>query len=517
MNTRDPFVSTGKTGEQACLTVEQSTAIDTALERVKEDPGAVLESEVLTAIRAVRHDPVLFARIRHKVKQARSVPMGEFDKLTSMPGDDDEQISIFPRVEPWPEAVDGAELLNKMENLLARFVVADSETLQAACLWVAFTWFHSDAQVSPLAHISAPEKRCGKSVLLDCLRRLVARPLPVANISSAALYRAIEKWQPCLLIDEVDSFVSDNEDLRGIINSGFNRDLAFVMRCAGEDHEPTPFNVFSPKVLCGIGKLPCTIMDRAIPLRLRRKKAGERTERLRYGDAEEWKILSRQLARWSSDHAGAIYQFRPDDIVGLNDRAQDAWEPLQQVAALAGGGWSDAARHAALALHDIEDDALSAGVELLADIKMVFETKRENRLFSADLLGALNEDEEAPWATWNRGRPMTARQLARRLKDFGISSGTVRNHIKTSKGYKLEQFSDAFTRYLSSNSDSASVTPSHTRKSEACSGTEPVTPLLKVTDEEPLKASNGAGGDVVTDKIPRLEGGSMPGQGAEMF
>src|SRR5699024_7732891 len=99
-----------------------------------------------------------------------------------------------------------------------------------------------------------------------------------------------------------------------------------------------------PKVLCGIGSLPGTVMDRSIPLRMRRKKVSERVERLRHSSKEEWQSLRERLARWSLDNASAVHGCRPGDIPGLNDRAQDAWEPLQQVATVAGGDWPSKAR-----------------------------------------------------------------------------------------------------------------------------------------------------------------------------
>src|SRR5699024_6667815 len=162
-----------------------------------------------------------------------------------------------------------------------------------------------------------------KSVLLTCFAKTVCRPLPTSNITGAALFRAIDKWKPCLLVDEVDSFMGDAEDLRGIINSGFERPNAYVVRCVGDDHEPTMFNSFAPKVLCGIGSLPGTVMDRSIPLRMRRKKVSERVERLRHSSKEEWQSLRERLARWSLDNASAVHGCRPGYIPGLNDRAQD--------------------------------------------------------------------------------------------------------------------------------------------------------------------------------------------------
>src|SRR5690606_23963001 len=134
-------------------------------------------------------------------------------------------------IEPWPLAVDGAALLDDVAAAIRRHVIADQPTINAAALWCAFTWLVDVVNVAPIANITAPEKRCGKTVMLGVLARLSCRPLTVSNIAPAALFRSLELWSPTLLIDEVDAFLSEHEEARGILNAGFTRDSAFVIRC----------------------------------------------------------------------------------------------------------------------------------------------------------------------------------------------------------------------------------------------------------------------------------------------
>ena len=58
-----------------------------------------------------------------------------------------------------------------------------------------------------------------------------------------------------------------------------------------------------------------------------------------------------------------------------------------------------------------EQDSVSANEELLRDIRNIFDADRAERMAMAELLRRLIEDESAPWATWAKGKPMTARQL----------------------------------------------------------------------------------------------------------
>ncbi|EIU3225960.1 DUF3631 domain-containing protein [Pseudomonas aeruginosa] len=482
-----------------------------ALKRLEEDAGALYETAILGQLKKMRaKDPAAFARLRAQVKDTKVLSMGEFDRLTACVDDDAEpaNASIFEEVEPWPEPVDGADLLDDVTHALARHVIADKETLRAAALWAAFTWLVDVVQVAPIANITAPEKRCGKSILLTALGKLANRPLQVSNIAPAALYRSIELWAPTLLIDEVDAFLAAHEDARGILNAGFTRDSAIVIRCVGDDHMPTAFNVWGAKALCGIGKIADTLADRSVPLRLRRRTAGENVESLRHSDPALWESLRSRLARFALDSAEAIGKARPSLIPGLNDRANDAWEPLLAIADQAGDHWPKSARNAAIALHGLEGESPSIGAELLADVKAVFEAKSASKVFSADLLEALVADEEAPWATWNRGKPMSPRQLSAKLADFGVKSGTVRVGVMTKKGYSLEQFRDAFDRYLSPSTPVTSVTSAQASNGAASSQSGSVTLPPSVTDKKQLKATAGAGCDDVTDKTPPARKGT---------
>jgi hypothetical protein len=99
-------------------------------------------------------------------------------------------------------------------------------------------------------------------------------------------------------------------------------------------------------------------------------------------------------------------------------------------------------------LSGLRADEQGAGLALLADIRSLFGVAGTNEMPTENLLEGLVKLEERPWPTYNRGKPMTARQLAGLLRPFGIFSKTIRVGDKTPKGYLLEHFEDAFLRYL---------------------------------------------------------------------
>ncbi|MFX1802759.1 DUF3631 domain-containing protein [Paraburkholderia sp. A1RO-5] len=155
-----------------------------------------------------------------------------------------------------------------------------------------------------------------------------------------------------------------------------------------------------------------------------------------------------KLARWAGDNADAVRAARPALPDALPDRAADNWEPLLQIAEVAGGTWPETARRAALKLSDgSAEESHSARAELLADIRDVFDMHKLQRISTADLLRYLCDDDEKPWATWNRGKPMNPRQLSKKLSEYGVASGDIKFTYDTvRKGYKIEQFVDAFSR-----------------------------------------------------------------------
>lgn len=405
---------------------------------------------------------------------------GEVFKFRRATEDNKRQGGMFPIIDPWPDAIDGAALLNEIHATARRFIVCEPETITATALWVAFTWLVDHVQVAPLAVITAPEKRCGKSQLLTFIGNLARRPMVASNISPAAIYRVIEAHSPTLLIDEADTFFRDNEELRGVINSGHTRQSAFVIRVEGEKLEPKQFSTWSAKAISGIGQLSETLMDRAITLELRRKMPHESVERLRHAEAGLFQTLAAKLARWAQDNCHAIGSARPHLPESLNDRAQDNWEPLLAIADRVGGDWPKLARHAALKISGIDKDTLSLSSELLSDIKDVFDKEHLDRIATVDLITALTKDEEAPWATYNRGKPLSPRQLAKRLGEYGIKPVTLRTGGGLCKGYTHDAFADAFNRYLATTVEA---------------------PFLKSNSVTNAISADGTSGYHVTDKI----------------
>jgi len=225
--------------------------------------------------------------------------------------------------QPWHESVDASALLNDLRDVFTRYVVLPKFAPEMLALWTVHTYAWQLRDVTTYVGVSSPEKRCGKTTLLGVLSELVQRPLASANISPPALFRVIEEAAPTLLIDEADTFLHEHDEMRGILNAGYTRQTAYVVRVSNQTasvqgrarkqpaashkaaapHQALPpenaaatvhpspdelpqianhdhsrlhrFSCWCPKVMAAIGRLPETLADRCILIRMQRKTARE--------------------------------------------------------------------------------------------------------------------------------------------------------------------------------------------------------------------------------------------------
>ncbi|MGD9530021.1 DUF3631 domain-containing protein [Pseudonocardia sp.] len=355
-----------------------------------------------------------------------------------------------------PAGVDGAELLDRAHAAFRRYCVLPSvEAGHAVTLWVAATHALPALPAAPRLVITSAVKRSGKTRLLDIVESLSYRPLVAANATTAAVFRSLAaEHPPTLLLDEVDTIfgsprvAEQNEDLRGLLNAGFQRGKP-SLRCVGPQQSVTAFPTFAMAALAGIGGVPDTIADRAVNVRLNRRKTGETVAPFRERrDRPPLEGIAADLTAWlgAAEVRAALEAAVPEET-GLEDRAADCWEPLIMVADAAGGHWPQHGRNAAKKLTDdqAEDDTETEAVRLLHDVEYVMEhaedALRADFIPSALLLERLHRIEESGW----REDGLTTRGLADKLATFGIRS--KRDRAGKVRGYYRALFADPFARY----------------------------------------------------------------------
>jgi hypothetical protein len=399
--------------------------------------------------------------------KAHTPDIGNTDSPKIVSLHESESAPITPAIEP----IDGKLLLDTLAATVSRFIVLPKWAAETLALWILHTYAFELRDVSTYIGIESPEKRCGKTTLLTLLGRLVNRPVAAANISSSAFFRVIQETRPTLLIDEADTFLQGNDELRGILNAGYNRETAFVMRVASErcvdisEDEPfqnceehslnrggsdrttrlAKYSCWCPKVMAAIGHLPDTLADRCIVIRMQRKTSREECQRLRNLAPAN---LKEQSGRFILDHKDQIVSARPEIPPSLNDRAADIWEPLLVLADLAGGEWPQLARQAAVNLMSSNQES-NLTSSLLLDIFLLFIEAKQDRLFSRTLVEGLNNLSHRSWREVRNGKEITELWLAQRLQPYNARPRTIRIGDMRAKGYFQEDLKDAFRRYIS--------------------------------------------------------------------
>jgi putative DNA primase/helicase len=410
-------------------------------------------------------------------------------RLLTRPGGNGDDLQgeavVFEDVEPWPEPVDGAEVLDEISATFSSYVIQPQYNADTVTLWSTHTHCFSEFQISPRLQVTSPEGECGKTTLRDLIGLFSSRPQAMENLTPAVLFRIISAHHPTILADEYDTWIYDNDELRGLFNAG-HRKGGRAFRIEGEAREVRFFDAYAPTVLCGLGRLPGTLPSRSITIRLERASKEEKPKRFDSRHVQHEVELCRKLARWVADNRVALAACDPVLPEGAFNRVADNWRPLFAIAEAAGGEWPGRCSEAFEKLTRVErEDTESLRIMLLCDIREVFRgewplplegqpPKPVERIFSKDLTDNLEEMTERPWPEVRRGgKAITARWLASNLAAFGIHSKNIRIGEDQAKGYERAQFDKVFAKYIPETPDMSSkphqggggaVPPSHTRQ-----------------------------------------------------
>jgi putative DNA primase/helicase len=530
----------------------------------KADPGFPFEPEAIGALsRIARAD---FERLRARLKADSQVRLPALEAAlkvaaggTATSGDLPGRPITFDEIKPWPEPVDGAAFLTEIVETIGKYVIMDPHQRDAAALGAVFAHTHDLRATAPIFFIVSPTKRCGKTRLERVIKRLVPKPLMASGATPAFLARAIEKHRPTVLIDEYDATAAADqamaETLRGQLNSSFDRDGATVGKCVplpGGGYDEREFSTWAATWIAGIKKIPETVEDRSVVLRLIRKLPGEKVARFRGKEGGELEILKRKIARFVVDNEQRLRDVEPDMPEALSaagDRAPDAWEPLVVIGDVAGGAWRERARNAALALAGVDAAPLDGDVDgaLLSDLNHILnacdafgptaEQLKNNKQIAVEALEAFSHGEdggkrrsrrivglggeqltnalatfvESKWPTWDKGKPMRPHQLARLLGAYGVRSQSLRDGEMVFRRYPRDRLEDAIERYITCtpliSGDFARYGVTRPEKAGEIELYENVTGDARNASENAGNANEPGGYDVVTPKKPRDEGG----------
>ena len=225
-----------------------------------------------------------------------------------------------------------------------------------------------------------------------------------------------------------------------------------------------------------------------MPITLTRRKRDEAITPFRLDRVEHLVVLARKLARWTTDNAVAIAATEPEMPAGIYNRAADNWRPLARHRdgrgrRLAGAWPSGCARRVSPPTSTTPRcwSFCSATSGTIFAKREANKVEPADRIPSAELAEALAEMEGRPWAEFGRNeKPITQNKLARLLKPLKIVPDSIRiDEKRTPKGYFLDHFEEAFSRYLDPEGASK---PQHRNNADEMGTSEPFQSATAETD-----------------------------------
>ena len=352
----------------------------------------------------------------------------------------------------------GAQLLHEVCSCFEHFLVLPPGAAVAITLWTAHAHCFTAFRLTPRLNLQSPEPGCGKTTTLDVIASLVPRPIRTENLTAPILFRLVDQSQPTLLLDEVDTYLPQAEELRGLLNAGHKRG-ACAYRCGqGKSNVLRSFKAFAPAVLSGLGKLPGTLHDRSIHIPLIQAEPGQIKAWFDEFHADIEASLNQQLAAWTRENFDAIKDcasriFRPNSETSafslqpsaLCNRLGDNWRPLFAIAEVAGGHWPQLAADAFAKLTIPAVDARSSTLHshgLLQVIRNVFASTGRDRIQTHDLITALQTRSASndPQLSTITPQQITPMWLSHKLRPHGIIPRTIRTGSARAKGYCLADF-----------------------------------------------------------------------------
>jgi hypothetical protein len=432
-------------------TVASDTTVDgapAAEERTESDEQIILRLAGMAKLQ--------YERVRTtwaKQMGIRAIALDSLVAAARAAADIDARMSFLVAPEPWPEEVDGDTLLNQLAVSATEYLVLPPGASSAIALWAVFSHAHDCFCISPILTATSPTPECGKTTLLEFLSGVCPKAMNVSNVTAASLFRGVDKYAPTFLLDEGDTYLKLNDDLRAILNSGHKRSSARVLRCEGDNHEPRWFSTWCPKTIGLIGALPATLASRSIHIELQRKLPREVVKQLRLERINPLAPLQQQAARWTAEHRMQLADADPATPPAIYGRAADNWRPLFAIADIAGGEWPEKAREAAVELSAAHSEKVAA-VMLLEDIRGILKARglgpgEKASIWSIDLVHDLVNLEDRAWGTWGRsGKPITQERVAAMLRGFKVVPKQIKQGGINQRGYYIAPLYEVFERYL---------------------------------------------------------------------
>ena len=368
-------------------------------------------------------------------------------------------VALFKPSEPWTEPVDGAELLADISRTLRRFIVFremyDSDVMAT---WCVGTHVYMEFNIFSRFGFTSALPDSGKTTCLDCAEHLCHKAIRGDSITSSIFFRVQDAHHPTWLLDELDTFIHENPELIGMLNSGHRQGGYAWRNRTNADGSVTPerFATYGALAYAMLGHPPATLFSRTVMLRLESKNAEQIVEDFNPDEfpeqGETMTVLRRKIARWAEDHKAEIKAAQPD-TGKLNNRKRNNWRALLKIGMVAGGTWTEKLLTAAGSPPLPTKKTVQE--KFLRDIRNIFHTRNVDKIPTEVLIADLLMQRDSGWNRFHNGRePLDAADLAAIAIDFGIEpkpfwlSADLQLKLfqvkdgkgQTKRGYTLESF-----------------------------------------------------------------------------
>lgn len=308
----------------------------------------------------------------------------------------------------------------------------------------------SSPRTTPYIYITSQGPGSGKTRLMELMAEICRSSQLFAGMTGPTMFRIIEAIRPTLFLDEVDTIYSGskNEELRGVLNSGYKHNGRIPRVDTSSQLGFRDFSTFCPKVLAGIdnGNVPNTVLDRSIVINL--VKAAPGTVQPFYSDdIEELALeIGEEIATWYAANAPTFADRtqRPAPIEGLSDRQNDIIRPLLAIADTL-DGWSKRARVALTACFADRETPLTPQAEALSKVRNHMMAHGLTRISSAKVEALVGQNPKQIGA-WFAAFEITPKTLRGFHKD---PESHIPGQEDKAKGYLLTgSMEEAWNRYL---------------------------------------------------------------------
>ena len=155
-----------------------------------------------TVTRLASFKPVEYDQVREEEAKKLNIRVGTLDKevesARKIIDKQESTDSIISNIEPWPDRVNAESVFEEVSQIFTKYLVLPDGAVDILTLWAAHTHVYSAFQHTPRLNITSPERECGKTLTLDVLETVTPKALRTQNVTTAVLFRIVDKESPTL-------------------------------------------------------------------------------------------------------------------------------------------------------------------------------------------------------------------------------------------------------------------------------------------------------------------------------